>query len=238
MTSGGFSPPKCRQMRQLLGVYVVGAIDPAERSLVDDHLSECSECRDELASLAALPAMLGRVPLADMERIAFGPARLPDPAQPSEELLNSLLRRVSARRRSRLWRGVAAVAAAALVAAGAVTGATELTGHQAGGSAQQTASATSRNGPVAAVVDYSPTSWGIAMRVRVSGIPSGTQCRFWVLTSGGRWYAGSWTVASGGSSYGGEKDLWYAATAPVSAGSVKSFQLTSGSKLLLRIPVG
>ncbi len=42
MTISGFSGPACREMRQLLGVYVVGAIDPAERALVDDHLGECA----------------------------------------------------------------------------------------------------------------------------------------------------------------------------------------------------
>ncbi len=38
MTNSGSSGPACRDVRQLLGVYVVGAIDPAERSVVDEHL--------------------------------------------------------------------------------------------------------------------------------------------------------------------------------------------------------
>ncbi len=49
-------------MRQALGVYVVGAIGPADRSAVDKHLTGCSRCRDELADLAGLPALLGKVP--------------------------------------------------------------------------------------------------------------------------------------------------------------------------------
>ena len=32
MTISGISGPACREIRQLLGVYVVGAIDPAERA--------------------------------------------------------------------------------------------------------------------------------------------------------------------------------------------------------------
>ena len=45
----------CADARASLGVYVLGAIDPAERSLVDAHLLTCQDCRDELAGLAACP---------------------------------------------------------------------------------------------------------------------------------------------------------------------------------------
>ena len=42
----------CREIRNSLGVYVLGAIDPAERAQVDEHLPTCADCREELASLA------------------------------------------------------------------------------------------------------------------------------------------------------------------------------------------
>ncbi len=45
----------CPEARISLGVYVLGAIDPAERALVDAHLATCRDCRDELAGLAGLP---------------------------------------------------------------------------------------------------------------------------------------------------------------------------------------
>jgi hypothetical protein len=51
----------CSEVRLSLGVYVLGAIDPAERALVDGHLATCRDCRDELAGLAGLPALLARV---------------------------------------------------------------------------------------------------------------------------------------------------------------------------------
>jgi len=44
----------CTDARPSLGVYVLGAIDPAERSLVDAHLTTCRDCRDELAGLAVV----------------------------------------------------------------------------------------------------------------------------------------------------------------------------------------
>src|SRR5689334_18593271 len=90
--------PSCRGLRELLGVYVVGAIEPAERSMVDSHLETCLDCREELAGLAALPALLRRVSVPDAERIAVtGAPRGTDP-EPSEETLNGLLRQVRARR--------------------------------------------------------------------------------------------------------------------------------------------
>lgn len=51
----------CAEARLSLGVYVLGAIDPAERALVDSHLAGCRDCRDELAGLAGIPALLSRV---------------------------------------------------------------------------------------------------------------------------------------------------------------------------------
>src|SRR6202042_378170 len=59
----------CTEARPSLGVYVLGAIDPAERGLVDAHLLTCRDCRDELAGLAGLPALLARVNPDEISRI-------------------------------------------------------------------------------------------------------------------------------------------------------------------------
>jgi len=230
MTISGYSGPACREIRQLLGVYVVGAIDPAERVLVDEHLGECPQCRDELAGLAGLPAMLSRVPPADVERLSFEPSGLPEMTEPSAELLNSLLRKVAAKRRSRLWRGAVAVAASAAIAAGAATAAAELARPVA--AANDVASATNPQTHVAAVVDYAPTPWsGTEMRVQVSGIAPGTYCQFWIVGKGGRSYAASWTVRA---PYG--QKAWYTVSSRLPASSVRSFQITSGGKTLVNIP--
>jgi hypothetical protein len=224
------SVASCKEIRQLLGVYVVGAIDPAERALVDDHLTSCQACRDELAGLAGLPAMLSRVPAADVERLSLAPGLAGDETPPAE-LLNSLLGQVSQRRRSRLWRGAISVAAAAAVAAAGATAAVELARPAAQSAHTDVASAVSRTG-VAAVVDYAMTPWGgTTMRVQVSGIPWGTTCQFWVVGTNGRSFAGTWTVLR---SYG--HGGWYMGTSHAAPSSVHSFQITSGGKLLLTIP--
>jgi len=63
----------CREIRHALGVYVLGAIEPGDRAQVDEHLATCADCREELASLAGLPALLRRVPTAEAERLRRRP---------------------------------------------------------------------------------------------------------------------------------------------------------------------
>lgn len=76
MTQGPSSRPwDCSQARIALGVYVLGAIDPAERALVDAHLATCEACQAELADLADLPALLAMVPTEEALTLADG---LPD----------------------------------------------------------------------------------------------------------------------------------------------------------------
>ena len=232
MTISGFSSPACREMRQLLGVYVVGAIDPAERTMVDEHLHDCAECRDELAGLAGLPAMLSRVPAADVERLSLAPSGLPEMSEPPAELLDSLLGSVTAKRRSRMWKGAVAIAASAVLAAGAATAVSQLTNQSHVQQDHDVASGVNARTGVAAVVDYSATPWhSTTMRVEVSGIRPGTTCDFWVIGSHGRAYAGSWTVQA----WHGHQ-AWYSVSAPVSEASVHGFQIMTAGKVLLNIP--
>lgn len=51
----------CTEARLSLGVYLLGAIDPAGRGRFDAHLAGCRDCRDELAGLASLPGLLAWV---------------------------------------------------------------------------------------------------------------------------------------------------------------------------------
>jgi hypothetical protein len=219
----------CREFRHLLGVYVVGAIDPADRALVDDHLPGCQACRDELAGLAGLPAMLSRVPAPDVERLGLESGALVEDPPPGD-LLNSLLRKVSLRRRSRLWRGAITVAAAAAIAAAGATAAVDLAMPRPPAHSEVASGANTHSG-VAAVVDYAATPWGgTTMRVQVTGIPLGTRCQFWMLGSSGRTFAGTWTIQPG---YG---QGWYSVASRAASSSVRSFQITSNGKVLVTIP--
>jgi hypothetical protein len=61
----------CRQTTSL-GAYLLGALDPAERSGFEDHLTTCSTCKAELLRLAPLPGLLQRLTPADYEAIEAG----------------------------------------------------------------------------------------------------------------------------------------------------------------------
>jgi hypothetical protein len=151
-SSGGANPRRframdCAEARLSLGVYVLGAIDPAERTLVDHHLATCRDCRDELAGLAGLPALLARVSTAEAIALAasdspfadgaFADGPFPDgrfadgpfaggageAVEPPRELLATVLDLTAARRRRRRLReAVLAVAAALIIAAGVFGG--------------------------------------------------------------------------------------------------------------------
>jgi hypothetical protein len=62
----------CSEARVALGVYVLGAIDPQERALLDAHLTTCEACQAELAELADLPALLALVPADEAFALAEG----------------------------------------------------------------------------------------------------------------------------------------------------------------------
>src|SRR5262249_61389487 len=91
----------CREIRHSLGVYVLGAIEPGDRARVDEHLATCADCREELASLAGLPALLRRVPTAEAERLAVAdPTRPATDGTPADHLLPSVLGRTGQARRA------------------------------------------------------------------------------------------------------------------------------------------
>jgi hypothetical protein len=109
-----------RVLREQLGAYALGALEPRERAEVDAHLRECSACREELARLAALPGLLARLPSEEGTEPVTARADL------GERALAALsARRRARRRRRRAWgAGLAGAAAAAVIALGliAVTG--------------------------------------------------------------------------------------------------------------------
>ena len=172
----------CGEIRGALGVYVVGAIDPADRAVVESHLSWCVACREELAGLAALPGRLGSVPATDVSLLALdgpGPAGR-DEGYPPEAALPSLLERAAALRRHLMWRRVAAAAALAVIAAGGAVAVSRMVAPprlRAAASALPWAATAHGRDPqtgAGATVEYAARPWGLQAQVQVSGIPAGT----------------------------------------------------------------
>jgi predicted anti-sigma-YlaC factor YlaD len=170
----------CSQARLALGAYVVGTLDPAERSAIDRHLARCPACRDELAGLAGLPALLGRLSAGE---VVAGPPR-PGPA-----LLDRTLAELRHRRRRRLAVATAAVAAGVVLAGTAVVVTRE----------PPPAPVTATSHGVRAEVTMQDRNWGTLLAVRVAGTYGAHRCQLVVIgRDGQREVAASWATTGSG----------------------------------------
>jgi hypothetical protein len=229
----------CTDARLSLGVYVLGAIDPAERALVDAHLVTCRDCRDELAGLAGLPALLARVNPDEISRIcADDTVRAGTYAgaddRPPEELIGTVLDLAEARRRRTRWRFLATAAAVVVIAGGLFGGLSSITTTRTvpvpvspTGTHWETVEGTGSGG-VSASVAYSHELWGDAFEVLVDKIPVGTTCQLWVVhPDGTRTQVAAWTTAKD------EGNVWYSGSMAASSQPISKFQITADHKVLL-----
>jgi hypothetical protein len=229
----------CTEARPSLGVYVLGAIDPAERGLVDAHLVTCRDCRDELAGLAGLPALLARVNPDEISRICADDAVRPVTSDdPPEELLGTVLGLAEARRRRNRWRYLSVAAAVAAIAGGLFAGLSSATSTTitrtvavgAGAGTWENANGANQATGATATVAYSQQLWGNAFQVLVDHIPVGTTCELWVVhPDGTRTQVAAWTTARD------EGKVWYAGSMPSTDGSISNFEITAGNKVLLTV---
>jgi hypothetical protein len=230
----------CREIRHALGVYVLGAIDPVDRALVDEHLATCLECREELAGLAGLPALLRRVPTAEAERLAV--ADQADQAMldaAAEELLPSALARTVQVRRVRRWRELAAAAVVAVLAVGAGAAGAHLLQSGTPPHRQvvaatvlhwQTVASTDAATRAGLIVKYARKPWGTTMQIRVWGIRPGTVCQFVVVDSHGhRWVVGGWRVNYSGG------PAWYPVSTSLTDAQLRTFEVTAAGHVLASV---
>jgi hypothetical protein len=235
MTSVG----ECGQIRHALGVYILGAISPADRSTMERHLARCADCRAELAGLAALPGRLGSVPATDMSRMAEDERdRAVRDTRPPDVPLRTLLDRAARIRRRLRWRRLAVAAAAVvIVSGGAVAGSRVLSAPATRPSASAVPWAATVTGSdpqtrMSATVKYLRRPWGLALAVQVSGISPGTKCELQVVDARGQDVpAGGWTVAAG------HAGAWYPASSPFPAADIRGFLITTAQgKDLVSVP--
>lgn len=99
--------------------YVLGSLSAAQRREFETHMAHCPACREAVADLSGVPALLSQL---DREEVAAIDESGPAPEM-SEELLPSLLATVRwRRRRTRVVTWVASAAAAAVLAIGVFVG--------------------------------------------------------------------------------------------------------------------
>ncbi len=147
-------------------------------------------------------------------------------AEPPAELLNGLLRRVTARRRNRRWRSALALAAAVAIAAGGTAAVFSAHEHSDRPAMAQDV-ATASNGQVSGAREVQPHAVG---RTAMTGRRVGASRRAPPASSGStsgdsHWsVAGTWTVGPG---YG---EHWYSMSSTVAAESVHGFQITAAGQ--------
>jgi hypothetical protein len=237
----------CGETRRALGVYVLGALEPADRGLVQQHLAWCAPCREELARLADLPAWLSKVPADEAERLLDdqpGEAARPGRGTHGPGTHGPGTHGPGTHARDRYdgrthwWRRPGLAAAAVIVGIGAVAASRALDPApvRPAAAVQHWAGTVRGQNPMThtgLVVRYAPMPWGLALDVRVSGIPAGTRCELLVVNARGqRVPAGSWLIAAD------DEKAWYPASSSVRATAIRGFVVTSGGRTLVTAQPG
>ncbi len=190
---------------ELLGAYVLGALEPEEAEAVEQHLPGCVSCRSEVADMRDLERVLGEVP---PELFVDGRP------EGGDLLLQRTLRQARSERGSQQRRRWAAVGVAAAVVAAAVLGGGVLVGRStaptppvAAGPAPavsvtpppagtRTASVTDPSTGARMTLTMTPAAGWVRVSAAVTGIPAGQRCHLVVTGAGGaRTDAGSWLVS-------------------------------------------
>jgi predicted anti-sigma-YlaC factor YlaD len=172
-----------RDLRESLGAYALGALEPRERGAVEAHLRECSACGQELARLAALPGLLARLPADEAAR---GPAPVPDGVGETALVALGARRRAARRRRQRWAAGLAGAAAAVVVAAVVVVTGGEEDGWGGGGVALRLEPVAADAGEVAGTAWADGRDWGTAIGVDLSDLPERPAYELTAVAADGR----------------------------------------------------
>jgi anti-sigma factor RsiW len=182
-------------VREELGAYVLGALDPAERDAVAAHLAECRACAAEHARLAGLPALLAH---ADGLEIPAAPPGV------EERVLDRIAReRGGGRRRRRLragrlipgWARGRALAAGALAGAALGAGVTAVVLDDDDGTAARSSYSLvlSGSGGASARAELSPGRGGTQLHMWVKGLPPGGEAVYEVRCERPGWSASAGT---------------------------------------------
>ncbi|WP_373421202.1 anti-sigma factor family protein [Mycobacterium shigaense] len=146
----GASPPGDNQAFDLImgdehryamwdAAYVLGSLSASDRREFETHLASCKACRQAVAELSGVPALLSQLDREEVAAIDRSGTTAPGLPEPSTDLLPSLLAKARwRRRRTRVVTWAGSAAAAAVLAVGVFVG---VQGHSAAPQQQVAASA-------------------------------------------------------------------------------------------------
>ena len=145
--------------------YVLGSLSAADRREFEAHLANCPACREAVADLSGVPALLSRL---DREEVAAMSESFSKTPEMSPQLLPSLLATVRwRRRRTRVVTWAASAAAAAVLGIGVfvgVQGSTSTPAQQVTASSQPMAQISTSL--LTSTVQLSSQHWGTSINLR------------------------------------------------------------------------
>ncbi|MEA2281079.1 MAG: hypothetical protein QOK21_1686 [Solirubrobacteraceae bacterium] len=181
----------CRDLRPLLGAYVLNALEPDELALVDEHVRTCPACAAEHARLAPLPGLLTlAVPASRASEEPLSPAL-------EERLLDAVASEIPRRRTRPRWQTprwrtlTAAAVVAASVALAVVALATRGGGPEYGPEIPLAATTAPRGAQAYAALRSSPG--GTTVLLHVSGLPRNPAAVYEVQCDAPNWSASAGT---------------------------------------------
>lgn len=179
---------RCRSHGELLGPYVLGALEAAEAEELRRHLAECSSCAAEERALGPLPELLDLVE-------ADAPTPEPPPELEDAVLDRFVRERSRAKRPAPGWLALPPLSrrlAIPAIAVAAVLLALAIAVLPGGGDAPAYARAELRStaGSAWAVAELEEVDAGTRVKLRAEGLPKRRTFELWCVTPDGRWVSG------------------------------------------------
>lgn len=177
-------------VRDELGAYVLGALEPGEHDAVTAHLRECAECRAERDRLAGLPPLIAH---ADGLEIPAAPAAI------EERLLDRVAasrphRRAPRRPHFKVRSALVAGLAGLLIGAAATALALSFGGDDAAPpQAHAWQLKLAGTGGATGAAELQPGHDGTEVHLWVKGLPPGSKAVYEVRCEGAKWSASAGT---------------------------------------------
>lgn len=216
-----------------LGVYLLGALEPDERSAFETHLASCESCRSELVRLAPLPGLLHQISPEDFEDLhehPLPPAPVGEPVHTADLSPAAVGGSGTHRSRRRYW----LVAAAALVAVmiSVVAGYGVLRETEVGASSVSWSATNPQNG-VSAQARLIARDWGTEIQVRMSDVPAYRDCKLVVRARDGYRQRADYAETAGWWKTGHDPDEEVPASTSIDLADIRSLEFVDDGKQVL-----